>query len=344
MNERDPADMAAPVGLAEKVRFLSSPAAHGGAAAIEAIETHWSWLFLTPEAVFKLKKPLARPSVDLRTLAARERNCRDELMLNRRLTTGIYRRLVPLTRDASGALQLGGEGEVVEWLIEMARLPAEHMLDRRLREGTVSSDDVTRIATRLAEFYAGQPPSSADGGLYIAHLRHEARVNRAILTQETLGLGGPRTLALLDAVEARLEQAVPAIEERIAAGRILEGHGDLRPEHVCLSEPLQIYDCLEFDRAMRIIDPFDEVNYLGLECEFIGAGWVRTQLLAVLDDLLGGRPRPALMVAYSAFRAVLRARFCLAHLLDDEPPGDAARWPREARAYLAMAEEELRRL
>ena len=93
---------------------------------------------------------------------------------------------------------------------------------------------------------------------------------------------------------------------------------------------------------MRILDPFDEVNYLGLECAFLGAGWIRPQLLAVIDDVLGGRPPPRLMTCYSAFRHA-RARICLAHL-DDEVPMAPERWPREARAYLLLAQEELDRL
>ena len=90
---------------------------------------------------------------------------------------------------------------------------------------------------------------------------------------------------------------------------------------------------------MRLLDPYDEVNYLGLECEFLGATWIRPLLLDVVDAHLGRRPERRLMATYGAFRATLRARICLAHLLDAAPM-EPDRWPGEARQYLELAERE----
>ena len=79
----------------------------------------------------------------------------------------------------------------------------------------------------------------------------------------------------------------PEIEDRARLGLIVEGHGDLRPEHVWLGLPLQIIDCLEFDRGFRLIDPWDELRYLGLECAVLGADWIGPMLLARLEERLG---------------------------------------------------------
>lgn len=327
--------------LADKVAFLSAPTAYPDRPErVDRIETHWSWLFLTPTRVFKLKKPLKRPFADLTTLARRQRNCADELQLNRRLAPQVYSRVVSLGLRPDGGLGLGGEGQVVDWLVEMHRLPAASMLDARLLAGRVSGDEATAIASQLAEFYANQRPQRRDGPLYIRHLLAEAAENRALLLRTDLGLATSRTRSILDRADALLQAGRAEIESRIASGYVVEGHGDLRPEHVCLTDPIQIFDCLEFDRSMRIIDPYDEVNYLGLECEFLGAGWLRPQLLASLDELIGHRPTPQLMAAYSSFRATLRARICLAHLLDDETP-TSTDWTDVARAYLVLAEEEM---
>jgi aminoglycoside phosphotransferase family enzyme len=330
--------------LDEIVGFLSDPQALGETAgAVEVIETHWSWVFLTPTRVFKLKKPLWRPWLDLSTREARRANCKEELRLNRRLTDGIYNRVVPLCRAPNGALMLGGGGVAVDWLLEMERLPADRMLDALLRHGKVSGGDVNDIGRRLAAFYASLRPVVADGRLYLEHLRTEAAENRRVLEAADVRLSPAAIGSVLDRVDRLLVEATPAIEDRVADGRIVEGHGDLRPEHVCLIDPVQIFDCLEFDRSMRILDPFDEVNYLGLECAFIGARWIRPHLIAILDDTIGGQPSPKLMTFYSAFRATLRARICLAHL-DDEVPMEPERWPLEARAYLRLAQAELSKL
>ena len=330
----------AAVALADKIRFLSWPGAYPHRPRqVRVTETHMSCVFLTGSLVFKLKKPVRYPFLDFTTLEARRRYCRTELRLNRRLAGDVYRRLVPLRLGADGELSLGGAGEVVEWLIEMEELPASEMLDNRLAEGRVGSDDVVAVAEMLGRFYAAGKPQVRDGRLYLRHLRKEGKVNRALLLREGWSTRSDRTEAVIGRVEALLEHWTPTILERIAEGRIVEGHGDLRPEHICLRHPLATIDCLEFDREMRILDPYDEVNYLGLECEKLGAGWIRPLLLATLEETLGNRPDPRLINTYAAFRAVLRARICMAHLLDPQPM-QPERWPAEARAYLDLAEEE----
>jgi len=326
--------------LSEKVQFLSSTAAYEHApAAVEALETHMSWVFLTGSLVYKLKKPVHYPFLDFTTIEARERHGANELRLNRRLAGDVYRRLVALRRNRGRRLSIGGTGEIVDWLIEMEQLPAADMLDCRIRAGRVDSDEVVAVGERLGRFYADAVPQVRDGGAYLAHLEEESLVNRKLLTRPACRLHAGRTGETLDRVERLLRQWSPAIRERIAGGRIVEGHGDLRPEHICLRRPPRIIDCLEFDRNMRLLDPYDEVNYLGLECEVLGAGWIRPLLLATLEDILGAKPEPRLMYTYGAFRAVLRARICIAHLLDPEPM-QPDRWPDETRRYLSLAEEE----
>jgi aminoglycoside phosphotransferase family enzyme len=117
---------------------------------------------------------------------------------------------------------------------------------------------------------------------------------------------------------------------------VLDGHGDLRPEHVCLLQPPVVIDCLEFNAAMRQVDPFDEVGYLGLECGMAGAPWIAARLLEGCATALGDRPHPALQQLYIAQRAMLRARLALAHLLDPVPR-TPDRWPVRARRYIERA-------
>lgn len=326
------------VDLAEKVRFLSDPAAYAGATRhVEVRETHMSWVFLTDRRVYKLKKPLRRPFLDFTSLGSRRHFCEEELRLNRRLAPSTYKAVVPLRADASGALCLGG-GEIVDWLVEMERLPQADMLDTRIEAGAAVPGDVERVAALLAGFYASLPAELADGGAAIEHFVVEHKVTREILEHEDIGVGN-RVGRVLDRVEAGIAALRPAMERRIAEGRIVEGHGDLRPEHVCLSRPPQIIDCLEFSRSMRIVDPYDEVNHLGLECAVLGAGWIRPILLRTLETRLGGRPEPELMALYGGFRMLLRARLCLAHLLEI-PVRKPEKWRPLAMSYIALAESE----
>ncbi|GLQ56642.1 hypothetical protein [Devosia nitrariae] len=326
--------------IAEKVAFLRQPDAYPQRpACIEVRETHMSWVFLTGERVYKLKKPVLYRHLDYSTPERRKHFCEEELRLNRRFTDDVYLRLVPLRIDGDGRLSLSSAGRDVDYLIEMRQLPADLMLDHRIRLGRVETADVLTVADRLARYYAAAAPRIAKGHRYLEHLREELAISQDLLLSSCMGVASPWTRGILRRVHNLLTLWTPTILERIASGHIVEGHGDLRPEHVCLADPPQIFDCLDFDPKMRLIDPYDELNYLGLECEFLGAGWIRPSLLAVLEETIGDRPDRRLIATYGAFRAVLRARICLAHLLDDTP-AEPDRWPREAKAYLALAEAE----
>ncbi|RYE46683.1 MAG: hypothetical protein EOP24_14650 [Hyphomicrobiales bacterium] len=327
------------VATEQKVRFLSSPQAYADQPAVKVIETHMSWVFIAGERVYKFKKPVRYPFLDFSTLDRRRRYCADELRLNRRLAPAVYRRLVPLRLSRVSGLTLADDGEPVEWLLEMERLPDADMLDRRLLAGNLTTDAIIKLGDALGRFYAGARPQRRDASAYLNHLLTETTVNRQLLTRAECPVPRARSEQLLGRVEALVTEFAPAIAARAANGWIVEGHGDLRPEHVCLTTPPQIIDCLEFDRNMRLLDPYDEVNYLGLECEFLGASWVRPVLLDIVDGYLGRQPEPRLLATYGAFRAMLRARICIAHLLDPVPM-QAERWPGEAAHYLDLAECE----
>jgi aminoglycoside phosphotransferase family enzyme len=306
---------------------------------VEARETHMSWVFLTDDRVYKLKKPLRRRFLDFSTIRKRRFFCDEEVRLNRRLTTGVYLGVVPLCRSNSGAFALGFHGRLADWLVEMKRLPQADILENRVRGGRVSTFEIATVASAMADFYERNRAELTDGSLYVAHLVHEQQINRMVLMRRELGVAGIAG-PLLDDADRLLTEQLPEIGERIADGLMVEGHGDLRPEHVCLADPPQIIDCLEFNRSMRILDPYDEVNYLGLECEMLGAGWIRSELLARVGPRLGRPPSDRLFALYGAFRALLRARLCIVHL-QERPVRSPTHWRPLAIRYLEQAEREL---
>lgn len=326
--------------LSEKVRFLRDPASYPHPTTrVEAKETHMSWVFLGDDRVYKLKKPVKYPFLDFSTLSHRRFFCSEELRLNRRLAGETYRTILPLCRDGAGHLNISGRGTIVDWLVEMERLSEADMLDARILSGVATDEDIRRIGDKMAWFYAACPPQIADGDLYLKHLVGEQAINRAVLERPELGVRDAAE-PLLDVVDRALKALIPAVEQRIAAGRIVEGHGDLRPEHIYLGDPVQVIDCLEFNRPMRIVDPYDEINYLGLECAVQQASWVRPTLLDLLEARIGGRPTDGLLYLYGGFRALLRARLSVAHLLD-AVVRDPDKWKPQALSYIAMASGEL---
>ncbi len=130
--------------------------------------------------------------------------------------------------------------------------------------------------------------------------------------------------------------------ERARAGRIVEGHGDLRPEHICLLPEPQIIDCLEFSRDFRILDPADELGFLALECERLGAPGLKRTIFDAYTELSGDTPPATLVHFYQSYRACMRAKVALWHL--KEPAlRDSRLWRARARDYLRLAREHVER-
>jgi aminoglycoside phosphotransferase family enzyme len=286
--------------------------------------------------VWKLKKPVLLHHLDLRSLAAREHFCREELRLNRELAGEVYRGVDPLVRRREGSLAIGGEGTVVDWLVQMDRLPSDQMLDRRLSAGpALQLPEIERVSRRMIDFYRGSRPEDA-GAHYVERWIGMARTNAAHLGEMREVLGGKLDVRLPEKAIAMLETHREEIIDRGRRYMLIEGHGDLRPEHVCLGNPPVIFDRVEFDPGVRLVDPFEEFNYLGLECAMAGAAWIRAVLLISLSQAGIAPPSPALLAAYGVNRCLTRARLAVDHLRDPEVR-TPEKWPAQARTYLIAA-------
>lgn len=324
-----------------KVRFLSNPASFPDPPQrIVVSETHMSWVFMADDWVLKLKKPVKRPFLDFSTIEARHFFCCEEVRLNRRLAYETYRGVKPLYADLSGNLNFEERGSVVDWLVEMRRLPEGDMLDHRIKKRDLTPTELFDVADKLVRFYAQCQPQTADD--YVRNLLEEHDRTRKILLRPAFELVTGNIPALIEDVTWGLQQMRSTIEERIKMGNLVEGHGDLRPEHICLARPPQIIDCLEFNRAMRLIDPYDEISYLALECEALGADWVGPTFLCALERTFGNRPSDRLLAVYGGFRAMLRARICLVHLLET-PLREPDKWRPLALTYLEIAKARMSR-
>lgn len=304
---------------------------------IETVETHMSWVFLTEHHAYKLKKPVRYGFLDFSTLAARRKNCAEEVRLNRQLAPGVYLGVVALATDPQGRVRLEAEGEAVEWLVKMRRLPAERMLDYRIRHDLLESPELHGLAEWLAYFYRERIPLKMSGEEYHRQYEDNIRINHEALADPAYGLPAALIESVHEAQKSFLQRAPELFSRRAAEGRIVEGHGDLRPEHVCLESPLVIFDRLEFNRAFRTIDAADELAFLAMECERLGAPQVERELFQAYHRVTGDHPPPPLVHFYKAYRACLRARLAIWHLRDLEK-SVWPRWRAAAEEYLRLAE------
>lgn len=329
--------------LAAKVEFLSRANTYGlGTGAISRVETHMSWVFLAGNRVYKLKKPVRFPYLDFSTLARREAACRAELRFNRRLAPDVYLDVVSLTENGCG-LAIGGKGIPVDWLVMMKRLDERSMLDRMIEEGRLGFIQLDRLSETLGRFYRSATPILLSPAAYLASWRQSLVDNQRVLLDARFRLPVGLVRWIVITQSRFLQQRGCCITERLRHRHIVDGHGDLRPEHISLDDKVRIIDCLEFNDRLRMVDPFDEIAFLSLECERLGAAWAGIYLQDRMKRLLRDGPADELLTFYYCHRATLRARLTIAHLLEKEPR-TPEKWPHLARSYLKLAEKSARRL
>lgn len=314
-----------------------------GKPSARTVETHFSWLVLTDDCVYKLKKPIRSNGVDHRSLASRRRDCRRELRLNRRLATDVYLDVLPLRQARDGRLALGGPGRCMDWVLRMRRLPDELTLELALRAHRATRADAEAIAAVLARFFASLSPVRIGGATYRRLLRQSVDEAARRLGLRAYGLPTTAIRPLRDALRAALEHHRDDIDARVLAGCVVDGHGDLRPEHIYLTRPPLIIDALEFDRRLRCRDRLDELAFLTLECERAGQPEFGAWLLDAYRRLSGDRWPPPLLPLYQARHAFNRARIAIWHL-DEHGVGSRRHWQGEARRYLVLAERALARM
>jgi hypothetical protein len=296
---------------------------------VELIETHISWVLLAGERVYKIKKPVDLGFLDFTTLARRRRFCHEEVRLNRRLTTDVYLDVAAITGTAS-APRLGGEGRAIEFAVVMRRLPAERMLDRLVDEDAAPPELLDDIGRTVARFHA-----AADTGGEIDELGsiETIRGNWEENFAQTDALG-PEVLpeevrrAVREYVTATLEREADRFAARVAAGRSRDCHGDLQAQHVCCVEPLQIFDCIEFNHRFRFGDVAGEIAFLAMDLERLGRPDLAMRFLNAYLDESGDYEAVPLLDFYRAYRAWVRAK-----VLSFQGPEQAA----EARARFELA-------
>ncbi len=324
--------------LATKVAFLTQPASYSEQPSqVVAIETHMSWVFLTDQHAYKLKKPVRYEYLDFSTIDARRRDCLEEVRLNRRLAPDVYLGVVPLTRSASGQLQLNGDGQVEDWLVMMRRLPAQRMLDITIKERRVAAGQVSAIVDMLVALYRRESIPRIDPSTYSAQISREVTDNGRQLMAPQYRLNRAQIGSILHAQQRLLREQPELFEQRVRDDKIVEGHGDLRPEHICLEPTPVIIDCLEFKREFRVLDPADEIAFLAMECERLGGAQVAQWILDAYRQSGFDDPPELLVHFYKSYRACLRAKLAVWHLREPAV-SNPAKWSAMAQQYLDAAE------
>lgn len=323
-----PATAAEHCSLADKVGWLRSQLGAGD----EAIETHFAWVFLAGDRAWKLRKPVCRDPMDYGTLEARRRGAEAEVRLNRRLAPRVYLGIRPLTRTATGQFAIGGDGAVVDWLVEMRRLDRRRMLDEMLAGGRATAKELDRVAAMLADFYRREAPAISDGAALAARLHAQVDANHRVIAT----LDGAGADILRAAQHSFIGAHGDGLGARASGGCVVEAHGDLRPEHVLLDEPPAVIDCLEFDRNLRILDRAEELEFFAMECARLGHAATGERIARECLARLADDAPAHLRHFYRSHRAATRAKL-YAWRATEPDGGIPEQWLETARAYLRLA-------
>jgi len=319
--------------------FLRQPHIYGSAVTqVEVIETHMSWVFLAGDRAFKLKKPVCTDYIDFRAVDTRCFYCHEELRLNRRLAPAVYLSVETLSRDIHGELCFGPSKKVVDCMVQMRRLPETGMLAHALTHAAADAVVMQRVAARIADFHRHLPRLRPDPDAWRASLEAEIDRNEQALVHHAQILPMDKVIALCDAQRSILQSQAAWFDARIRGGHIVEGHGDLRAEHVCIAGDITVIDCLEFSRDLRTLDAADEIAFLALDCERLQAPALANVLLQTYFAESQDMPPAALVHFYQSLRAGIRARIAIRHL-DEIDCTKPALWTQRATHWLALAQQ-----
>lgn len=307
---------------------------------VEVIETHISTLFLTDHFVYKVKKPVDFGFLDYTTLAARRFFCEQELRLNRRLAADVYLQVLPIRRQGN-RIRLREEGTVIEYTLQMRRLPAKWILSNLLQAGNVDREMIRRIALHLIGFHS-RAESTFEISIY-GSLRRILKNTEENFRQTRPFIGKTIEEEALERIRryslAFLEDHRPLLEKRIAEKKIRDCHGDLRPEHICVEDPIVIFDCVEFNRRFRYSDVAADLAFLAMDLDFFDQPGLSRHLIHNYARYTHDLDLLRLIRFYKCYRAYVRGK--VESLKGDDPALPAQERKRAwttARKYFALAD------
>jgi uncharacterized protein len=327
------------------VAALANPALHGpDCTGVTLLETHISSVLLTGRHAYKLKKPVALGFLDFSTLAARHRFCEQELRLNRRLAPELYLDVVTITGTPDAPL-LGGNGPVLDYAVRMIEFAQRDLASQMLARDELMPTHIDALAGKVAVFHAaiaGAAPPAACGtpeailGVALANIDH---LRPCLATA-----AGQTALLELETWTRREHAALSDVwRARRLNGFVRECHGDLHLGNIAVLEgdPV-IFDCIEFNDAMRWIDVMSEIAFTVMDLQARGHAGLAHRFLNAYLECTGDYAGLRVLRFYLVYRALVRAKV-LQLRAGQMPPGtDNAALQAERDAYVHVAQNHAR--
>lgn len=291
--------------------FLSDARSYPGhPARVRLLQTHASWVALTPRFAYKVKKSINFGFLNFSTLEKRRHFCEREIVLNQRLSQGVYLGVVPISRKGN-RLAFSTDGEIIDYAIKMRRLSARHFMLRMLECGQVIRRDLDLIVARLKTFYRDQstPRNSARWGR-VTNLKISTDENfRQVESFVGLTITRPAFDAIRCYTDRFYHDHACVFAARAREGRIRDCHGDLHLDHIHLNGgAIVIYDCIEFNDRFRLIDVANDVAFLAMDLDFHERPDLATYFVTRMAKALADPGVFRVLDFYKCYRAFVRGK------------------------------------
>lgn len=292
----------------------------------ELIETHISWVLLTEHFAYKIKKPIKLSFLDFSTLSQRNYYCRREIMLNERLSQGIYLQKVPIMLSDNEVSIGVGPGKVIDYAVKMKRIPLHLQMDTLLQAGEVEAIHIASIARVLATFHQETRSVTVrhPAALYRMEFNDLAHIHPAALEAIPRAMGALIPKALL-ASDQFLAEHSEWLDTRCQLGYFRDCHGDLHSGNIFLTHPPILFDCIEFNDELRHIDILNEIAFLCMDLEFYQKPELSTCFLEKYCSFTDTKLSAVdlhVFLWYKMYRANVRAKIYLIRYQDQEKPAD----------------------
>jgi aminoglycoside phosphotransferase family enzyme/predicted kinase len=324
---------------ARLVSALRDALSKGGGRHVFLIETHISYVLLTGQFAYKIKKAVELRFLDFRDLAARRFYCEEELRLNRRLAPNLYLDVVPITGSVDSPV-LGGSGPVIEYAVKMREFSQEALASRALARGELSAAHVDALAAKVAAFHRKTCVASIGGPFGTPENVLRAAVKN--FTQVRPLLDDDAAIAVLDVLAAwtEREHAVCAglMALRRGQGFVRECHGDLHLNNIAFFEhELTIFDCIEFNEEMRWIDVMSEIAFVVMDLRDRGRPDLSHRFLNAYLEITGDYDGLRVLRFYLVYRSIVRAMVSALRAVQLKPGDGKTSALGECRSYLNIA-------
>ncbi|MFP4024038.1 MAG: hypothetical protein ACLFVR_05880 [Thiohalospira sp.] len=309
---------------------------------IELKETHISWVILTNNFAYKVKKPVTFSFLDFSTLDKREYYCWREIELNKRLAEDMYLDVIPITEKMVSTKN--SNNEIIDYAVKMKRMDNEKEMSRLLSRNEVRSKDIENIAAVISEFHNKTQQVKNVFNTTRFQKQYKKLQEELDYVNEFIGSKwGEKIKACVEKSNTYLNNNRELLNERVISGFQKDCHGDLTSYNIFLYDPPVVFDCIEFNNEFRQIDVFNEIAFLCVDLDFFGKKEFSQLFFDKYSELMNYKNSDeeiSLFNFYKSYRANIRAKVTILnqkqHQNDDKANNDIKQFIDLMTEYLSI--------